>query len=146
MKKFVSFLVIGVLLSTIVCGYAENRPIFDHTLLEGKTGYQYDKFDKTWQYAVELLLENDKTTGMFFLFATGSDAFVGGSIVCAVMKDSEIKACEKAMILLNEEIITIDSINKHGDSNSLLPEDKDIISRIIQADAISIRLISENSK
>lgn len=140
MKKMISVFVVTVLLLTTACSYAENSQPFDYHVLEGAEGYQYDKFEKLWKYTSDLMLQNDETMGIVAVLATGNDKSNVAVIRFGVLKNSKVQTCNKAMILLGEEIITIESINARGGYNYFMLEDKEIFSKIVNAESISIRL------
>lgn len=72
MKRFLAVLMLVVMMCGCV-GLAEEGKTFDPSALEGKDGYSYDKFEKTWEYIKANGAKNENNFGFIMLLALSGE-------------------------------------------------------------------------
>lgn len=157
MKKFILTLAVLILCFGITSAYAvtEVEPVtlatatpkpFDHTVLKNLTGYEYDKFEKSWSYYGAYSKEYSDAYVVIGLQASGSS---NGEIVCelyAWVRDEDnykpIKNIEGIMILADDTLIDCKVIV--GDSSSFClftSESEQALDLIGKAKTLTFRLV-----
>lgn len=126
MKRFLAVLMLVVMMCGCV-GLAEEGKTFDPSVLEGKDGYSYDKFEKTWEYIKANGAKNENNFGFIMLLSLSGEK-------------KEIRTSRVSFLLLknidvNKKIDDVTKIAVIADDNYIT------ISNIFNADNIGVYLI-----
>ena len=156
MKRFLAMLMLVVMMCGCA-GLAEGKT-FDPSLLEGKEGYSYDKFKRTWYYYEgTAAIDGNDNVFMTQIGLMGEKKELTNSIVAfAVAKNLQpnyIDDVTKLVIMADNDLIIISNVLminnelNNGQYAIALTEDKiKTLRMIVNAKKVSIRVYAKSAK
>ncbi len=149
MKRFLAVLMLVVMMCGCV-GLAEEGKTFDPSVLEGKDGYSYDKFEKTWTYqAVCGRGEEGGNTYLIALLIQGQKNQIETSILMFAVEEGDklLDGLTKMAIVADDKLITVDKVlsNEGVTGIRLTKKCTEMLENLELAKNISIRFYTQSA-
>lgn len=150
MKRFLAVLMLVVMMCGCV-GLAEGKT-FDPSVLEGKDGYSYDKFEKTWNYfnGPVAVSENNDFFTMTLMLQGEKSELKRSVILCAAAENSgatDITGITKIAIIADNDLITISDMSLLGTGMyviGLTADNIETFKMIANAKSVTVRVYAKS--
>ena len=132
-------------------GLAEGKT-FDPSVLEGKDGYSYDKFEKTWNYfnGPVAVSENNDFFTMALMLQGEKSELKRSVILCAAAENSgatDITGITKIAIIADNDLITISDMSLLGTGMyviGLTADNIETFKMIANAKSVTVRVYAKS--